>query len=61
MLSIEIMLSRVIMFRASHFNVSEVIPNFTTSIPISIISPCFAELLKFISDMYLVTILVFSN
>ncbi|MNL77735.1 hypothetical protein D3C87_2039740 [compost metagenome] len=49
------------MFLTSHFKVKDVFPNFTTSIPISTISPCLAELLKLISDMCLVTTLEFSN
>ena len=35
------------------------LPNLTTSMPISTISPCLAELLKLISDMCLVTIFGF--
>lgn len=42
-------------------NVSEVVPNLTTAISISMITSCLAELLKLISYLYLVTILVFSN
>ena len=41
--------------------VIEVLPKFTTSIQISIISPCFAEFTKLISEIYLVTVLGFSN
>ena len=37
------------------------LPNLVTSIPISTISPFLAEAIKLISDMYLVTILEFSN
>ena len=37
-----------------------VLPKFT-SIPISIISPCFCKFTKLISEIYLVTVLGFSN
>ena len=59
--SIVMIVSLVIMFLTSHFRVRDEFPNRTTSMPISTISPCLAELLKLISDICLVTILEFSS
>src|SRR5690606_3289204 len=53
--SMVMMVCLVIIFRTSQYNVIEVLPNSTASIPISIISPCFAELTKLISEINLVT------
>src|SRR5690606_36380046 len=53
--SMVMMVCRVIIFRTSQYNVIEVLPKSTASIPISIISPFFAELTKLISEINLVT------
>ncbi|MCY1554145.1 hypothetical protein D9M68_906980 [compost metagenome] len=49
------MLCRVIMFRTSARMVSDVRPKRVAVSPISMRSPCTAELTKLISEMYLVT------
>jgi len=51
----------VILLRTSQTKVIGEVPNFMTSIPISIISPFLHELTKSISDINLVTLLDISN